>query len=135
MKLLGWTLSYFLQFFEVRQNAVCVVGLHRDAVRDIKNQIGTLLKVPIPLESFHVKSPSDIKVNIGKQIIKIKPTLSESNGIQRVFSSLIKARLSISLVFQKCQNLGLAPLLVDWRLSNGGIFHVKSPSDIVVNIR
>ena len=43
---------------------MCVVGLHREAVRDIKNQIGTLLKVPIPLESFHVKSPADIKVDL-----------------------------------------------------------------------
>ena len=64
----------------MRQNAVCVVGLHRDAVRDIKNQIGTLLKVPIPLESFHVKSPSDIKVNIGKQI---KIAFADPKGIHR----------------------------------------------------
>ena len=71
----------------MRQNAVCVVGLHRDAVRDIKNQIGALLKVPIPLESFHVKSPSDIKVNIGKQIMKIKLALVDPKGIHRLSPS------------------------------------------------
>ncbi len=51
------------QFFEVRKNAVCVAGLNGEAVRDVKNQIASLLKVPIPLESFHVKSPSDTKVS------------------------------------------------------------------------
>ena len=61
------------QFFEVRQNAVCVAGLHRDAVQDIKNQIGSLLQVPIPLESFHVKFPSDTKVRVHFQTFKRYP--------------------------------------------------------------
>ena len=39
-----------------------MAGLQREAVGDIKNQIGTLMKMPIPIESFHVKHPSDIKV-------------------------------------------------------------------------
>ena len=48
------------QFYQVRQS-VCVAGINGDAIRDVKGRIAGLLKDPVPLESFHVRSPEDVK--------------------------------------------------------------------------
>ncbi|KAK2178313.1 hypothetical protein NP493_548g02058 [Ridgeia piscesae] len=46
--------------FEVRQS-VCVVGQQRETLQKVKHKIASLLDVPFPIESLHVKSASDIK--------------------------------------------------------------------------
>ena len=40
---------------------MCVVGLNRETLQKVKHKIASLLDDPFPIESLHVKSPSDIK--------------------------------------------------------------------------
>lgn len=49
-----------LQFLQVR-SSICVVGFHRAAVQRVKQYMSALVEEPLPLESFHVKKPTDIK--------------------------------------------------------------------------
>jgi len=47
-------------FYEVRQS-VCVAGLNQKAIRDVKGKIAELLREPVALESFQVRTPEDVK--------------------------------------------------------------------------
>ncbi len=48
------------QFLQVR-DSVCVVGPHAEAVQWTKRCVAQLIDHPIPLESFHMRSRSDLE--------------------------------------------------------------------------
>ena len=43
------------------RQSVCVVGQQRETLQKVKHKVASLLDVPFPIESLHVKSASDIK--------------------------------------------------------------------------